>query len=275
LEVNEGQVEASKLPDCDKEYALESLFEVSMGLIPDRYHPRTRTNPDLVDFLRIGSFKLNDVEKDQLSLSKYESRNIVDLDKLVEQRAEDEQRALKRQRERDRLQMPEIRAAGAADESAEGEGDGKKSFIPEKKILTGDDYLFSIRGVPRGYSMNRSVSGQHRLVASHHFIQVRPLPGVDLHIPFVHLVFDFIVEKVLTAKYSSKKKSLDGKGSTSAVFNTVKVDEIRALKMRIPGDKNAQEQAYGLFIENYERYMEASLNYYVFKDEIMGTIVPG
>ncbi len=273
--MTEGQIEASKLPDCDREYALESLFEVSMGLIPERYRPRTRTNPAVVDFLRIGSFKLNDPEKDRSSSSKYESRNLVNDTALVEQRAEDEQRALKRQREQKRQLMPEGPAAGAADESAEGEGDGKKSFIPEKRILTADDYLFSIRGVPRGYSMNRSVSMQNRLVASHHFIQVRPLPGVDLYIPFVHLVFDFIVEKVLTTKYMSKKINLADGGSTSAVFNTVKVDEIRTLKIKIPRDKNAQEQAYRLFIENYNRYMEASLNYNEFKKGIMGTIVPG
>ena len=218
-----------------------------MGLIEDRYYKRTKTNPEKVAFLRIGSFKLNDEEKDERNLSEYELRNIIDVEKIQEQ-------AQKTEKKEDTKE--------------------KKSFIHEKRILTKDDYLFSIRGNPQGYSMLRSFERQYmRLVASHHFVQVRPLPGVDLHMPFIHLLFDLIVEFKLAEKFNVKRDASSQKGEKYGVFNAFRIDDIREMKIRFPGNKEDQVHAYQLFIKNYKKYMEASLSYSKFKDKITKKLI--
>ena len=251
LNLPEYIIESERFPACDTKCSIASLFDVSMGLIEDRYHHGTKTNPDeWVDFLRIGSFKLNDEVKNAWNLSDYERRNIVD---VVE---------IKKQKEK--------KLSAIADDK---EGKVEKSFIHEKKILTKDDYLFSIRGIPKGYSMQRSIEHKNmRLVASHHFIQVRPLPGVDLHIPFIHLLFDLIVEFKLNTKFNVKNVA-SHEGTKYGVFNSFKIAEIREMEIHIPGNKQEQLMAYDLFIENYNKYMEASLNFNKFKNKITDKLI--
>jgi hypothetical protein len=114
----------------------------------------------------------------------------------------------------------------------------EKKLIDFDKLIDKDDYVINTRNlgedvIINGYSLLKSLTAQELhelgpLAISHHFIVLRPRKSMlNLHVPFLHMMLDIVVDKVLPSMVSS--------------LGVIKSRQLKDLEIEIPLDFNEQK----------------------------------
>ena len=241
--------DCNKIPESTHNYTIHDLFDVNLGLIEDRYLKLTKNDNEPIMFLRLSSFIDDETRKSKLYLNTYEKLNIIDMKAVISKHKEYEEKNL---------------------------DNSKKGFIPDQKVLKDVDYLISLRGRPKGYSMLKSIKdNQHKLVSSNHFIHIRPRQTQieEMYVPYLHLILDMLVEKKINADFEDKKVIEDALNKKYSAYNSFRIQDLRDMEISIPRTKLEQKKAYELFETNYNKYLDANLQYDSFKKCLTSKII--
>jgi hypothetical protein len=237
-----------KIPVGNFSCLLGDLFDVNMGIIEDRYQKMTKEGSD-VYVLNLKSFTNNDSVKETQFINRYDQYNLLDFKKVL---------STKGKSDKNSVTFLE---------------DAEKPFISEKKLLTKNDYLITIRGQPKGYSILRSYENKEfkgrfpNIVATNHFVRLRPKIVLDMHIPYLHLLLDSIVENQLRNLFEQKKENLP-KDKKYGVFNSFSVEELKEMQITFSRDVNQQIVTTELFEKNYQKYFDATIYFNEFKEQL-------
>lgn len=235
-----------KIPLGNFSCELADLFDIQLGLIEDRYKKQTKDGKS-VYILNYKSFQNNDSTKAPLFITRYDQYNILDFQKLIK--------------------------AGISDSKKYEDNDLLKPVIPEKKLLTINDYLITIRGQPKGYSMFRSYNSKKfnadfpNIVATNHFVRLRPKVLLEMHIPYLHLILDSIVENQLRNLFEQKRLNLPAEKKYS-VMNSFNIDELKSIPINLTKTATEQIETTSLFEKNYENYFKATMLFNEFKQQL-------
>ena len=227
------------LPKGDQNYRLRDLFEINIGLIEDKFNKMTTESKEEVMFINLKASKDDNSQVSNLTINDYHTRNLIDYNEL------------------ERKNLPII-------------NDSTKQGVPEDRVLTSSDYLISIRGRPKGFSLSKSLdTNKRKLVASHHFIQIRPMALIShMHVPYLHLLIDIILEMEVLEKFEEIKKEEEIKGKNYSVFNSFKVNDFRDIKINITTDVKLQQDTYDKFINQYNIFLNANLEFEKMKESL-------
>jgi len=228
-------------------YSVDDLFQVSAGLLEERYEKYIKDDQGQeqpVWFLRMGSF--------------LDSENVIDHLKI-----EDNENRLN--------QIRKVRKSNSIQTKESNES--KLSPIDESRILKESDYLICTRGIPRGFSMSKSFNliKQHdkfqnfRAVPVHHFICLRPrLAFENIFIPYLHLAIDAIVQNKV-----NEEKTLELKGKKVEGFTSKWLKEMR---VQIPKSKEDQIKQYNAFLERENDIKNRIIAFESYKEEMFNSI---
>jgi hypothetical protein len=237
-----------KIPVGDFSCLLGDLFDVNMGIIEDRYQKTTKDGSD-VYVLNLKAFTNNDSVRASQFINRYDQYNLLDFKKVLKSREELVENA-------DAVKL-----------------DQEKPFISEKKLLSKNDYLITIRGQPKGYSILRSFESKEfkgrfpKIVSTNHFVRLRPKVVLDMHVPYLHLLLDSIVENQLRNLFEQKKANLPT-DKKYGVFNSFGVEELKEILIKFSRDVNQQIVTTELFEKNYQNYFNATIYFNEFKEQL-------
>lgn len=201
-----------------KKIKLDDIFSIKTGLLElpgEEYYSLNSTGNEVnVRILRMGSF--------DSSLRKI--KPIHELEKA-------EQRLLEFRKQRER------RYNLGKNKKTESHKKEKK-LIDFDKLIDKDDYVINTRNlgedvIINGYSLLKSLTAQELrelgpLVISHHFIVMRPRKSmINLHVPFLHMMLDIVVDKVLPSMVET--------------LGVIKSRQLKDLEIEIPLDFNEQK----------------------------------
>jgi hypothetical protein len=148
----------------------------------------------------------------------------------------------------------------------------KRVLVKSDSLLTKDDYLISVRGMPTGYSLvNVDEIETHNFVPTHHFIRLRPLKTFTRNIRYAHLLLDQLVKFELSEAFESKRIE-DNSSSSYASFNSVKVEELRNISINYHTDEVVQAKVYDLYASKYEQWHLQNLAFEQFQQAIYSSI---
>ena len=147
--------------------------------------------------------------------------------------------------------------------------EGDKTHVPTKKLLQPSDFLISIRGRIKGYSMLHTFESlgenDRLLVCSNHFIHLKPRSFTlsDMYMPYLHLLLHFLVKQI-------NINFKESKGGSST--NSLKVDELREYGINL---HNIDDQKKA--IEEYEKrhieFQQANLQYERFMNQLSNSLL--
>ena len=240
-----------EIPEAEQAYLLDDLFDIKLGMIEDRYHPQTAEGSEKVGFVSISSFIVVQ-SKDALSFqTSTDQFNQIDENKL--------NRSLNKQLEKKANQKTKKRSVPL-------------SYISAQRLLQPNDYLISIRGMPTGFSLYHTKaikSGQYRLVASNHFVQLRPRTPKDVYVPYLHLMLDLLVQYHLQPQFDEKLKYLKSSGSTAyGVINPFSIRDLRRMKLYVFKDIAQQQEIYDKYMNRYEHFLEESRAFHACQEDL-------
>ena len=197
-----------EMPKGDQNYRLRDLFEINIGLIEDKFNKMTIESKEEVMFINLKAAEDDNRQISKLTLIDYHTTNLIDYIEL------------------EKKNLP-IKI------------DSSKLGVPDDRVLTSSDYLISIRGRPKGFSISKSLDpNKRKLVASHHFIQIRPMALIShMYVPYLHLLLDIILEVEVLQKFKDKKEEEEIKGKKYSVFNSFKVNDFREIKIILCTEK--------------------------------------
>lgn len=220
-----------------KSYLIDDLFECNLGLNEANYGAFLKDGKR-VTYLKLSSF-LDDEKERNLPIQDYNKRNILD---------------------------PVL--FNAMNNAAFNEiNEGDKTHVPTKKLLQPSDFLISIRGRIKGYSMLPIFEslGNNKLVCSNHFVHLKPRSFTlsDMYMPYLHLLLDILVKQMNMNFKESKGSNLT---------NSLKVDELRKFGINI---HNIEEQKK--VFEEYEKrhieFQQANLQYERFMNQLSNSLL--
>ena len=222
-----------------KSYLIDDLFECNLGLNEANYGTFSKDG-NRVTYLKLGSF-IDDDKNMNLPIQDYNKRNILD---------------------------PRIFDEDSSETNEINEKD--KTPVPIKKLLQPSDFLISIRGRIKGFSMLHtfeSLGKNDRLVCSNHFIHLKPRNYIisDMYMPYLHLLLDILVKQI-----NMNFKEIKGSSST----NSLKVDELREYGINL--HINIEEQQKKVFEEYEKRHIEfqqANLQYERFMNQLSNSLL--
>ena len=227
------------LPKGDQNYRLRDLFEINIGLIEDKFNKMTIESKEEVMFINLKAAEDDNRQISKLTLIDYHTTNLIDYIEL------------------EKKNLP-IKI------------DSSKLGVPDDRVLTSSDYLISIRGRPKGFSISKSLDpNKRKLVASHHFIQIRPMALIShMHVPYLHLLLDIILEMEVHQKFEDKKEEEEINGKKYSAFNSFKVNDFREIKINITTDVKLQNETYDNFIYQYDKFLNANLEFEKIKESL-------
>lgn len=212
---------------------LDDVFSIKTGLLElpwDEYYTLDSSGNKMnVRILRMGSFdSYHRKIKTKEQLEKAEER-LLEYRKLREKRS------------------------GPRKEKKSDQRVGEKKLIDFEKLISKDDYVINTRTlgeevIINGYSMLKSLSNSEietlgPLSISHHFIVLKPRKSMlNLHVPFLHMMLDIVVDRVLPTMVES--------------LGVIKAKELKDLEIQIPLDYNDQKilhEQYQILEEDCER----------------------
>jgi len=228
-----------EMPKGDQNYRLRDLFEINIGLIEDKFNKMTIESKEEVMFINLKAAEDDNRQISKLTLIDYHTTNLIDYIEL------------------EKKNLP-IKI------------DSSKLGVPDDRVLTSSDYLISIRGRPKGFSISKSLDpNKRKLVASHHFIQIRPMALISkMYVPYLHLLLDIILEVEVFQKFKDKKEEEEIKGKKYSVFNSFKVNDFREIKINITTDVQLQKETYDNFIYQYNKFLNANLEFEKIKESL-------
>ena len=220
-----------------KSYLIDDLFECNLGLNEANYGTFSKDG-NRVTYLKLGSF-IDDDKNMNLPIQDYNKRNILE--------------------------------PGIFDENNNSEtneiNEKDKTPVPIKKLLQPSDFLISIRGRIKGFSMLPIFEslGNNKLVCSNHFVHLKPRSFTlyDMYMPYLHLLLDILVKQI-------NINFKESKGGSST--NSLKVDELRKFGINI---HNIEEQKK--VFEEYEKrhieFQQANLQYERFMNQLSNSLL--
>lgn len=224
-------------------YKIHDLFDVNLGMNEDKYTHFTKDTKSEVMFVKLSSFKEDFKGKHALARFQYKFLHTLNPETLIG-----------KQKKQD----------------SDLSGSKRLIDIPEKKIILENDYLLSIRGSLKGYSMleNSKLLDGINLVSSNHFIHLRPrkMSLDQMYIPYLHFALDLLVEKKLNENYRQIKEMKDAEGVKQSAYNSLKVEDLKNMELSIYKDKEKQVEVYNNLMQEYEKFLEASLGLEDFKN---------
>ena len=228
-----------EMPKGDQNYRLRDLFEINIGLIEDKFNKMTIESKEEVMFINLKAAEDDNRQISKLTLIDYHTTNLIDYIEL------------------EKKNLP-IKI------------DSSKLGVPDDRVLTSSDYLISIRGRPKGFSVSKSLDpNKRKLVASHHFIQIRPMALIShFHLPYLHLLLDIILEMEVHQKFEDKKEEEEINGKKYSAFNSFKVNDFREIKIKITTDVKLQKETFDNFIYQYDKFLNANLEFEKIKESL-------
>ena len=230
-----------EMPKGDQNYRLRDLFEINIGLIEDKFNKMTIESKEEVMFINLKAAEDDNRQISKLTLIDYHTTNLIDYIEL------------------EKKNLP-IKI------------DSSKLGVPDDRVLTSSDYLISIRGRPKGFSVSKSLDpNKRKLVASHHFIQIRPMAlikNMNMYVPYLHLLLDIILEVEVLQKFEDKKEEEEIKGKKYSAFNSFKVNDFREIKIKISTDVKLQKETFDNFIYQYDKFLNANLEFEKIKESL-------
>lgn len=87
-----------------------------------------------------------------------------------------------------------------------------------------------------------------------------------MYIPYLHFALDLLVEKKLNENYRQIKEMKDAEGVKQSAYNSLKVEDLKNMELSIYKDKEKQVEVYNNLMQEYEKFLEASLGLEDFKN---------
>jgi hypothetical protein len=206
-----------------KSYQIDDLFECNLGLNEANYGAFLKDGKR-VTFLKLGSF-MDDDKNMNLPIQDYNKRNILNPGLFAE---------------KNNAETNEI-------------NEKDKTPVPIKKLLQPTDFLISIRGRIKGFSMLNSIESSE-LVCSNHFIHLKPRNYIisDMYMPYLHLLLDCLVKQI-----NMNFKEIKG----SSLTNSLKVDELRKFGINLHTNIEEQKKVTKEYEERHLEIQQANLKY--------------
>ena len=205
-----------------KSYQIDDLFECNLGLNEANYGAFLKDGKR-VTFLKLGSF-MDDDKNMNLPIQDYNKRNILNPGLFAE---------------KNNAETNEI-------------NEKDKTPVPIKKLLQPTDFLISIRGRIKGFSMLNSIESSE-LVCSNHFIHLKPRNYIisDMYMPYLHLLLDCLVKQI----------NMDFRDKGSSSTNSLKVDELRTYSINLHTNIEEQKKVTKEYEERHLEIQQANLKY--------------
>ena len=223
-----------------KSYLIDDLFECNLGLNEANYGTFSKDG-NRVTYLKLGSF-IDDDKNMNLPIQDYNKRNILE--------------------------------PGIFDENNKAETNGvnkkgePRSHVPIKKLLQPSDFLISIRGRIKGFSMLPIFEslGNNKLVCSNHFVHLKPRSFTlsDMYMPYLHLLLDILVKQMNMNFKESKGSSLT---------NSLKVDELRKFGINIHTNIEEQKKVFEEYEKRHIEFQQANLQYERFMNQLSNSLL--
>lgn len=221
-----------------KSYHIDDLFECNLGLNEANYGTFSKDG-NRVTYLKLGSF-IDDDKNMNLPIQDYNKRNILD---------------------------PRIFDEDSSETNEINEKD--KTPVPIKKLLQPSDFLISIRGRIKGFSMLHtfeSLGENDRLVCSNHFIHLKPRNYIisDMYMPYLHLLLDILVKQI-------NMNFKESKGGSST--NSLKVDELREYGINLHTNIEEQKKIFEEYEKRHIEFQQANLQYERFMNQLSNSLL--
>lgn len=221
-----------------KSYHIDDLFECNLGLNEANYGTFSK-DLNRVTYLKLGSF-IDDDKNMNLPIQDYNKRNILD---------------------------PRIFDEDSSETNEINEKD--KTPVPIKKLLQPSDFLISIRGRIKGFSMLHtfeSLGENDRLVCSNHFIHLKPRNYIisDMYMPYLHLLLDILVKQM-------NMDFKESKGGSST--NSLKVDELREYGINLHTNIEEQKKVFEEYEKRHIEFQQANLQYERFMNQLSNSLL--
>ena len=223
-----------------KSYLIDDLFECNLGLNEANYGAFLKDGKR-VTYLKLSSF-LDDEKERNLPIQDYNKRNILD---------------------------PGL--FNTMNNAAFNEiNEGDKTHVPTKKLLQPSDFLISIRGRIKGYSMLHTFESlgenDRLLVCSNHFIHLKPRSFTlsDMYMPYLHLLLHFLVKQI-------NINFKESKGGSST--NSLKVDELREYRVNLHTNIDEQKKAIEEYEKRHIEFQQANLQYERFMNQLSNSLL--
>jgi hypothetical protein len=239
-----------------KSYKLEDLYEVYYGLPEIRYRPVIKTSDNreiAVHFLRSHEIREND---QVAALINSKVRNITEDADRSKEKADDK--------------------------------NNQRSDIPEKYLLNQEDLLINTRNLPQLITLeNIEVEKNVCLVASHHFIMIRPkkhlLVELKIDAGFLSSLLKTSVAQVFQKRYRDEENKIrdeiakhirekKAKRSLSSSIPSVKIDDVKLLPLLIPSNQENQSNVFDTMHKLKDLQKEISVKMEMWEKEIYDLI---
>jgi hypothetical protein len=218
-----------------KSYQIDDLFECNLGLNEANYGAFLKDGKR-VTFLKLGSF-MDDDKNMNLPIQDYNKRNILNPGLFAE---------------KNNAETNEI-------------NEKDKTPVPIKKLLQPTDFLISIRGRIKGFSMLNSIESSE-LVCSNHFIHLKPRNYIisDMYMPYLHLLLDILVKQI-------NMNFKESKGGSST--NSLKVDELREYGINLHTNIEEQKKVFEEYEKRHIEFQQANLQYERFMNQLSNSLL--
>lgn len=251
--------EAIELPEADKSDTLDNLFDIRLGLIEDRYLHLTKEKEEPVYFVTAKSFaNVPEKEKDHSDLKLIQLRQMKTLLKgWIETLDKGTLKAENDKKDRDET----------------GKLLSHKTLIKEKRLLNKEDFLISIRGEPRGYSMFylEDILFQYNIINTHYFVRLRPRENFEFDTEYIHLLLEQITKHKLVTEFREVMRDKGYKSYSS--FNSISIDRLRSTKIKYHSDKEIQIKIAEKYKNEYDKTQKQNLNFFQLEENIYRSIV--
>jgi hypothetical protein len=229
-----------------KKVLLDDIFYIKTGLVeqPDEelYWLDSNGNRIRVRTLRMGSFNASTKKIKSIEQLEKAERRLSEIRKLREGKM----------KPRKYKKIETLRLNGR--------------LIDDDKLLDKDDYVINTRNlgedaIINGYSLSKSLDENTLqklgpLCISHHFIVLKPRKSMlNLHVPFLHMMLDIIVDKVLP--------------DLAQTHGLIRTKQLKQLQIQIPLDYSLQEKLYSQYQKLEDRCNSASMELDKFKESFI------
>lgn len=207
-------LECPSIAETDKDASLENLFDIRLGLIEERFLHLTKETKKPVYFLTAKSFVNvpNKTREDVFLRNSLQQLNVFD-PVLIKKVQSGEMAILNYEKDKDE----------------KGNLNEQKGYIKDSRVLQNHDFLISIRGEPKGYSLiGLPEIGIYNFVPTNYFVRLSPRFPANFHMEYLHLIVDQFVKHKLVDRFQALEDRVTGKQKkTYASFNSFRIEELK------------------------------------------------
>jgi hypothetical protein len=251
-------LECPHIPEADADDILDNLFDIRLGLIEDRYLHLTNDARQPVYFITGKAFTNIPDFKGKMTFVYNEWEQLNDLDPDWIKSIEDGTMQIKNQ-EKD------------LDET--GKLSERKGYIKEKRLLRQSDFLISIRGLPRGFSLLKfDQLKKHHIVPSHYFVKLSPRYPGEFNLEYLHIILDQFTKHELVNSFLELQKKTKEIGKSYALFNSFSIENLKKQKIKYHSKLTEQDEIAQMYRKQYEKCHLQNLIFNQFEESIYETI---